>query len=76
MTPRDLESTLGTHFHARHGTKTNPGFLLADAEVSWLLLPSQISLLLGSTVQPENTFLYLQGDRSGQRKPKEDKHQH
>ena len=24
------EITVGTHFHVRHGTKTIPGFLLAD----------------------------------------------
>ena len=37
-----------------HGTKTTPVFLPADGEASWLLLPSLVSLLSGSTVQPEN----------------------
>ena len=44
------------HFHAQHGAKTIPVFLPADEEASWLLLPSLVSALLGSTVQPENTF--------------------
>ena len=30
-------------------------FLPANGEASWLLIPSLVSLLLGSTVQPENT---------------------
>ena len=39
-----------------HGTKTTPVFLPADGEASWLLLPSSVSLLSGSTVPPENTY--------------------
>ena len=39
-----------------HGTKTTLVFLRADGEVSWLLLPSLVSLLSGGTVQPENTY--------------------
>ena len=39
-----------------HGTKTTPVFLAADGEASWLLLPSSVSLLSASTVQPENTY--------------------
>ena len=39
-----------------HGTKTTPVFLHADGEASWSLLPSSVSLLSGSTVQPENTY--------------------
>ena len=38
-----------------------------------------VSLLSGGTVQPENTyslFPYPQGQRSGLRKPKKNKHQH
>ena len=50
---------VGTHFHACHGTKTIPLFLPADGEASWLLLPSLVSLLSGSTVQPENTYSYI-----------------
>ena len=42
-----------------HGIKTTPVFLLADGEASWLLLPSSVSLLLGSTVQPENTYFCI-----------------
>ena len=50
------EIAVGTHFHARHGTKTIPVFLPADGEASWSLLPSSVSLLSGGTVQPENTY--------------------
>ena len=50
------EIAVGTQFHARHGTKTIPVFLPADWEASWSLLPSLVSLLLGGTVQPENTY--------------------
>ena len=39
-----------------NGTKTTSVFLPADAEASWLLLPSSVSLLSGGTVQPENTY--------------------
>ena len=53
----------------KHGTKTIPIFLPVDGEVSWLLLPSFVSLLSGDTVQPEN-ILYPQGDQSGLRRPK------
>ena len=39
-----------------HGTKTTPVFLPIDVEASWSLLPSSVSLLSDSKVQPENTF--------------------
>ena len=39
------------------------------------LLSSLVSLS-GGTVQPENAFLYAQGDRSSLKRPKRDKHQH
>ena len=45
-----------THFHVQYGTETTPIFAFADGEASWLLLPSSISLLSGSTAQPENTY--------------------
>ena len=45
----------------KHGTKTTPVFLPADGEVSWLLLLSSISLLSSSTVEPQNTYLCIQG---------------
>ena len=38
-----------------HSTKTSV-FLIADGEASWSLLPSSVSILSGSTVQPENTY--------------------
>ena len=39
-----------------HGTITTLVFLPADRETSWSLLPSLVSLVLGGTVQPENTY--------------------
>ena len=39
-----------------HGTKTTLVFLPVDGEVSWSLLPRSVTLLSGSTVQPENTY--------------------
>ena len=42
-----------------HGTKTTLVFLPSDGEDSWLLLPISVSLLSGSTVQPENTYFRL-----------------
>ena len=44
---------------SKHATETTPVFLSADGEVSWLLLPSSISSLSGSTVQPANTDFYI-----------------
>ena len=48
--------TVGTQFHARNGTKTTLVLLPADEESSRSLLPSMVSLLSGSTVQPESTY--------------------
>ena len=48
------EINVGIHFHEQHDTRTIPIFLCADSETYWLLLPILISLLSGSTVQPEN----------------------
>ena len=64
MTPRDLRNIHTTGNSCRdtlpctseHGTKTTPVFLPADGEASWSLLPSSVSLLSDSTVQPENTY--------------------
>ena len=39
-----------------HCAKTTPVFLPADGEAFWSLLPSSVSLLSDSTVQPENTY--------------------
>ena len=47
------EIAVETHFHAQHGTKANPILLAVDGEASWLLLPSFVYLLSGSTVQPK-----------------------
>ena len=72
-----MEIAVGTQFHARHGTKTTPVFLLVDRKASWSLLQSSVSLLSGSTsATKKNLFLYPEGERSGLRKPKKDKHQH
>ena len=43
FTPPEIAA--GTLFHVRHGTKTALVFLLVGGEVSWLLLPSSVSLL-------------------------------
>ena len=67
------EIAVGTHIHAQNDIKDTPVFLPADGEGSWSLLPISASLLSGGTVQSEN-ILYPQGDRSGLRKPKKDKH--
>ena len=48
---------VGAHFHVQHGTKTILLILPADGETSWLLLQSLVSLLSGSSVQPEHTIL-------------------
>ena len=50
------EIAVGKHFHVQQGTKTTLVFLPADGEASWSLLPNLVSLLSGSTVQPENTY--------------------
>ena len=34
-------------------------FLPVDGDVSWLLLPSLVSLLSSSILQPENTYFYI-----------------
>ena len=39
-----------------HGTKTTLVFFSADGEASWLVLPSSVSLLSGSTLLPENSY--------------------
>ena len=46
---------LCTSMH-EHGIKTIPAFLPADGGASWLLHPSSLPLLSGSTVQPENNY--------------------
>ena len=51
-----LEIAVGSLFHVWHGTKTTSVFLPANREPSWLLLPSLVSLLSGSTVQSGNTY--------------------
>ena len=50
------EIAVGTHFHEQHDTNTNMAFLPADAEASWLLLSSYVSLLSSCKVQAENTY--------------------
>ena len=56
LTPTPLEKAVGTHFQARHSTKTTSVFLPADGDTFWSLLPSLVSLLSGSTVQSEKTY--------------------
>ena len=43
----------------KHGTKITLVFLPADEEAPWLLLISLVSLLLGDTVLPENTYSHI-----------------
>ena len=54
--PKPLEIAVETHFHQLRGTKTTLVFLSAEGESSWLLLPNLVSLLTGSTRQPENIY--------------------
>ena len=73
-TPQEI--AVGTHFHARHGTKTTHIFSYWCR--SLLVATSNFGLL---TIRPQSAtrkhlFLYPQGDRPGLRKPKKDKHQH
>ena len=48
-----------SHFHVWDVTKNTLVFLFADGEAFWSLLPKLVSLLSGSTVQPENTYSYI-----------------
>ena len=63
MTPRDLRNTHTTGNSCRDAlpcanmtTKTTPVFLPTGRAACWLLLPSSVSLLSGSTKQPGNTY--------------------
>ena len=64
MTARDLRNIHNTQYIFRYTLpckaqpKTIPVFLPAEVEASWLKLPSLVSLLSGSTVQPENNATY------------------
>ena len=82
MTSRDfgntpLEIVVGTHFHARHGTKSTPVFLPTDRE-AFLVATSKFGLLTISrhSATRKHLLLYPQGDRSGPKKPKKGKHKH
>ena len=61
-TPRDLRHIHNTGNSCRdtlpsqYGTKAISVFLPVDEEASWWLLLNLVSLLWGSTVQPENTY--------------------
>ena len=46
QTSTPLQTAVGTYFHVQHSTKSNPVFLPADEETSWLL-PRLVSLLSG-----------------------------
>ena len=71
-----LEIDAGTHFHVRHGTQSILVFLPADGEASWSLFPISLLTIRHHSATRKDLFLYPQGDRSGLRKPKKDKHQH
>ena len=61
----------------KHVTKTTPAFLPADGEASWSLLPSTgLFTIRQHSATRKHLPLYPQGDRSGLRKLKKDKHQH
>ena len=51
-----LKIAVETHFHVQHGLKTIPVSLRNDGKASRLLLRSSVSLLLGGTVKPRNTY--------------------
>ena len=50
-----LEIAIGTKFHAYYCHKITPVLLPVNEKAFWPLLPRLISLLSGSTMQPENT---------------------
>ena len=65
------EIAVGTSLHARHGFKTIPVFLPANGETSWSLLPRFGLLAIRRHLATrKHLFLYLQGDRSGQKAKK------
>ena len=43
----------------KYSTKTTPVFLPTDGEAFWSLFPCSVSLLLGNTMQPENTYSHI-----------------
>ena len=78
MTPQisaPLKTAVGAHCHEQHGTKTIPAFSPTDGEVSRSLLSRLLTFRRHSATR-KHLFLFPQGDRSGQRKPKNNKHQH
>ena len=66
----------GTHFHSQQVSETTLVFLLADKKGACLILPSLFSLLKVAQIQPENTILYPQPQRSDVKKPTKGQHQH
>ena len=54
--PHHWKQLQGCPSMCEHGPKTTPVSLSADGEASWLLPPSSVSLLSGSTMQPKNTY--------------------
>ena len=69
--PPEIARTSNTRTSKReHGTKTTPVFLPAYGEASWSLLPIQSPY----SAPRKHLLLYSQGDRSGLKKPKMDKH--
>ena len=74
--PHHRKQLKGRTSMREHGTKTTLVFLPADGEDSQLVL-SKFSLLTirRHSATRKQLLSYTQGDRSGQRKPKKDKHQ-
>ena len=58
------------------GTKTTPVFLPTDGEASGCYFQVQSPYYQTAQCNQKTLFPYLQGDRSGLRKPKKDKYQH
>ena len=71
------EIAVGTHFHARTWHSNYPSIFTCWWR-SILVATSKFSLLTirQHSATREHLLLYPQGDRSGLRKPKKDKHQH
>ena len=60
-----------------HGTKTTLVFLPADGEASWSLRLGSVTLVLGGTVQPVNTYsCILKVTGQDWESQKKDEHQH
>ena len=53
---KNFDEDAGHTSMREHGTKTTLLLSTSDGKTSWSPLPSLVFLLLGSTMQPENTY--------------------